>query len=238
MAVSKGALAQPDGFWIKHAATSNAVSFVLWSRGESLGGESGVLASLHLSIASNAVPGTYPVVFVDGRHGMAHRGGEGSIHHIVSDGTLTIDVDEDGNGMGDAWEAMHFGSNTAIRVAAVVSDRDGDGLSDVDEFVKSTDPNASDTDGDGMSDLEEVAAGTDGADPADYLAINHVEMTSNTGIVLEWSTVPGRQYRVMESVDLLTGFVAVHRAFAHGPRMHYRASAGDGRFYRIAVEAK
>ena len=48
-----------------------------------------------------------------------------------------------------------FGSNPTK------DDSDGDGLSDLDEFVNQTDPNKSDTDEDGMTDLDEIQAGLD-----------------------------------------------------------------------------
>lgn len=42
-----------------------------------------------------------------------------------------------------------------------VSDSDGDGIGDVAELIRQTDPDAADTDGDGFSDLEELARGMD-----------------------------------------------------------------------------
>jgi hypothetical protein len=45
------------------------------------------------------------------------------------------------------------------------NDRDGDGLSDIEESLLGTDPNNPDSDGDGISDGDEVRNGTDPTDP-------------------------------------------------------------------------
>ncbi|MBI4176720.1 MAG: hypothetical protein HY518_05930, partial [Candidatus Aenigmarchaeota archaeon] len=47
-------------------------------------------------------------------------------------------------------------------------DPDGDGLSNLEEFSRKTDPLNGDSDGDGFSDAEEIDAGTDPLDPEDY----------------------------------------------------------------------
>ncbi|MFC5370529.1 thrombospondin type 3 repeat-containing protein, partial [Arcanobacterium bovis] len=44
-------------------------------------------------------------------------------------------------------------------------DSDGDGVSDLDEIAKGTDPNKADTDGDGVNDGDEIAKGTDPLKP-------------------------------------------------------------------------
>jgi hypothetical protein len=67
-------------------------------------------------------------------------------------------VDADHDGMSDAWEVAH-GLNPAINDRN--GDLDGDGLTNVQEYVLGTDPNNADTDGDGIPDKAEVEAGTD-----------------------------------------------------------------------------
>jgi len=54
----------------------------------------------------------------------------------------------------------------------VPHDRDGEGLSDIDEMLKfGSDPDKADTDGDGISDGDEIARGTNPLDPLDPAVI-------------------------------------------------------------------
>jgi len=71
--------------------------------------------------------------------------------------------DTDDDGMLDAWEIEHFG-NLARNGS---SDEDGDGLSNLNEYLAGTDPNNHDTDGDGAPDGWEVDHGFDPLDGTD-----------------------------------------------------------------------
>ncbi len=71
-------------------------------------------------------------------------------------------LDEDGDGLLDAWEIQYFGNIAAHDGSA---DPDGDGLNNLAEQELGTNPTLADTDGDGLSDAEEVARGTDPLDP-------------------------------------------------------------------------
>jgi alpha-tubulin suppressor-like RCC1 family protein/chitodextrinase len=66
-------------------------------------------------------------------------------------------ADSDGDGLADAWELQMFGNLTHTAAA----DDDLDGMSNVQEFLRGTDPTKADVDGDGFSD------GVDNA-PADF----------------------------------------------------------------------
>jgi len=53
---------------------------------------------------------------------------------------LALDTDMDRDGLPDAWEISHFGTNTTQDAA---TDSDGDGVRDIEEFVAGTDPDGS-----------------------------------------------------------------------------------------------
>ncbi len=66
-------------------------------------------------------------------------------------------ADTDGDGMPDWWE---FKNKLKPNSAADASlDPDGDGLTNLQEFIRGTDPHNPDTDGDGLSDLVETNTG-------------------------------------------------------------------------------
>ncbi len=82
---------------------------------------------------------------------------------VDGDGVLRdSDLDDDGDGMPDAWEERH-GLDTWTNDSHM--DYDGDKLTNYAEYLFGTDPMAADTDGDGLDDYMEFILGTNGTDP-------------------------------------------------------------------------
>jgi hypothetical protein len=92
---------------------------------------------------AGAGPGAFPFS-PDG--GPVNRYGAGSFTFIL--------LDSDGDGAPDSWEEEN-GLNKDDAADGVM-DLDGDGLSNVEEYNRGTDPSETDTDGDGLSDSAET----------------------------------------------------------------------------------
>lgn len=84
--------------------------------------------------------------------------------YVIADAILFEEVsivnpDKDADGIDDAWE-LQYGLNPNDGGDAN-TDLDGDGLTNLDEFVLLTDPSSKDSDGDGIDDAFEVGYGLD-----------------------------------------------------------------------------
>lgn len=92
--------------------------------------------------------------------------------------TVAVFIDTDGDHMDDGWEVFYFGDLT----------RDGSG----------------DFDGDGMSDLAEFLAGTNPLDSDLMLRVQNVSGGEAASLFqIEWSAIPGLVYRVQYNQSLL-----------------------------------
>jgi hypothetical protein len=93
-------------------------------------------------------------------------------------------ADTDGDGMSDIWEISHFGS---LMAAGVLTDHEGDGVTDRNEYRFGLHPNLADTDTDGLPDGWEIRNSFDPAYAADVngdadgdLSCNLDEYTADT----------------------------------------------------------
>lgn len=82
-------------------------------------------------------------------------------------------------------------------------DANGDGVSDVwvARFGGGLPPTA-DPDGDGLTNRDEAVAGTDPHDGGSRLVVGRFARPSPDSALIEWSSVPGKRYRIQASADL------------------------------------
>lgn len=125
-------------------------------------------------------------------------------------------IDNDNDGVGDAWEIANFGStNSAAGVAG--ADADHDGMSNAAEFMAGTDPN----------------------NAASVFRVTDLAVVTNEQFTISWPSVAGRTYRVQRATNLLSGFV---ETLAWGipatppENTHAADMRADGGFVRVVVE--
>lgn len=131
-------------------------------------------------------------------------------------------VDSDADGIPDAWMMEYFGHATG---------QAGD-LSQA----------ADDADGDGMSNLAEYLAGTHPKDPASYLLITSVSAGGTNGVLVVWGSATNKLYSVQRAPAVGSGGAFTNLAehiLSTPPENGYwdtTATNGAAFFYRIRVE--
>src|SRR5262249_31098304 len=117
------------------------ISNNLWQANYILSGPATQKAKGRSSVITNAPPGQYVINYGDVLY---YQTPPPQTNTLVSGGTISFNgnytfKDVNSNGIPDAWELKYFGNVSANRTA--FTDSDGDGLSDLSEFMAGSDPN-------------------------------------------------------------------------------------------------
>jgi hypothetical protein len=123
------------------------------------------------------------------------------------------EADRDGDLIPDYWEEKYFGSATGAE------------------------PDA-DSDGDGQSNLDEYIAGMDPTDPDSAFVVRTFDSPTNGAFVLSWDSVTGRVYSVYWQTNLPDAFQTLETGIRH-PQDSYTDSVHNAEnqgFYWIDVE--
>jgi Tol biopolymer transport system component len=125
-------------------------------------------------------------------------------------------TDSDGDGIPDSWMTHYFGHPTG----------------QASDHSQAQD----DADGDGMTNLQEFLAGTDPTDPASVLHIQIAPVVSSTNVILSWLAVPGKSYQVQYKDNLSDSLWlnAPGNVSVVGTQAYFTVPADQpNRFYRL-----
>jgi len=127
--------------------------------------------------------------------------------------------DEDNDGLPDAWEQQYFGNSTN---ALPSDDSDGDGFSNLAEYIAGSDPTSADPNS-----------------AASYLRITRIQAGAGTGFTLTWASATNRIYTVERALDQPGGFAPIAELFGNP----FETSFSDAwptnpppSFYRVRAE--
>lgn len=129
-------------------------------------------------------------------------------------------IDSDGDGIPDWWMQQYFGHATG---------QAGDQTRAQDDF-----------DGDGMSNLAEYLCGTDPTDPTDYLHLINISAQGSDESV-SWAAIGGINYVIQSTTNLANGFNDISPVITpdnDGPETYIDSGAATNsspRFYRVRL---
>jgi formylglycine-generating enzyme len=183
--------------------------------------EPGRLAQVALDLPAGTQPEGQAIyrLFADDTHAVA------DVNTNNNSTTLAVSLylDADGDGIPDGWMMQHFGHATGL----------------ANDHSRAQD----DYDGDGMSNLAEYLAGTDPKDTQSYLRLTSIFPGGASGVQITWGSASSKLYSIQRASALVPGGDSftnlVEHVLSTPPENSYLdTSARDSAsfFYRIRVE--
>jgi hypothetical protein len=137
----------------------------------------------------------------------------GAFYRLHLDRVRLGTLDSDANGFPDDWERLYFGR-------------------------LGIDPNQ-DADGDGLSNSAEYRAGTNPSDRMSTLEFVRTEVVERTNVVLEWSSIYEKRYRLLQAPDPQGPYTLLASNLVATPpwnRFTNAVAGANRRFYRVQLE--
>jgi hypothetical protein len=173
------------------------------------------IAGFGLDFRTNAPPGIYTATWQAVPYYIAPAPQTNTLATnalLVFQGAYTF-PDANANGISDLWE-QHFFGPVAVH------------------------PPGTDSDGDGATDLQEFLAGTDPTNPASALRLSEPQLQTNRTVRFEWPSASGRVYQLQVSNDLALWQTVADAQRGTGETLSVTLSALDPRltyYFRVRV---
>jgi subtilisin family serine protease len=204
-----------DGVSITIADTRPGTVYVtnnLWQAQFNLSGTVTTNGSGTWFVVTNAPPGEYVVAFNDIPYYQTPPPQTNSLppaQTLLFEANYTF-ADANANGISDAWELFYFGNVSTNRTSLT------------------------DTDGDGMTDLAEFLAGTDPNSPLPPFLIS-LQVLTNGMIDVQWPSAPGHSYHVLFSTDFAAWGDISAWMLADGPSTNFAflPLTDEPQFFRV-----
>jgi hypothetical protein len=138
----------------------------------------------------------------------------------------------------------HLSAEPIASLGPDITDRDGDGLTGLQEIEAGTSPELFDTDGDGVDDGAELANGTDPLDPASGMRMVTQPRPGNSGgLRLAWEASAGQSYTLQMTERLSSpAWQSIGFVTADNPNMVLdvddAVAAAGNRFFRVVVDPR
>jgi Tol biopolymer transport system component len=166
------------------AGATNAPNLILFDRARSSNSllATGSAGSWSFFVSQPAISSNdTAVVFQSWDSGLA-AGDLNRVQDVFAVSENPVILDSDGDGIPDWWMTQYFGHATG----------------QAGDFSRAQD----DADGDGMSNLQEYLTGTDPINPDSFFALQISATVASANVLLTWPTVPGKSYEVQYSDSL------------------------------------